>query len=280
MNWKSIYKSFILIIVYIVLMAITSAKHSICLPLMLILTFTISYFIYLKSDKKRYLMTGLLLATPISFLFLITCIVVNDFSRGLPYIVFVPIAVYLAFLFFKYKYWFIPILSIILFSFVSFFLFPNYFIYYQNHDAEKNILYTNVKLVNKKNEEITLDQNKIIVLDFWSTSCGICFKKFPDLQKTYDKFKVNKKVEIISVNVPIEKDKFQKTSKILDSIGYTFSKLYAKSFKEVEDNLKFNTFPHLIIIKEGRIRYDGYLVTNDESKLYNIDDEIEKLLNE
>ena len=270
----------VLSIIYNILGVIVWYQHRYLVFLMLIATFIISYFIFTKTALKYRFKVSLLFVLPFILLSFLSCLYYRDFSRGLPYIVFVPLSTYLAHLALKTSKIWISIFSFFLFTLISFFIFPNFFVYYHNHNAEKNILFTDIKLVNKKNQEITLNQNKIVVLDFWSTNCGICFEKFPDLQKTFTKFKDNKNVEIISVNVPIRNDKFEKTTTILDSIGYTFPMLYAKSFDEVETNLKFNTFPHLIIIKEGRIRYDGYLITNDESKLYNIDDEINKLLDE
>lgn len=268
----------ILSIIYNIIGVIVWYQHRYLLFLMLISTFIISYIIFTKTNQKDKLKVSLLFVTPFILLSFFSCLYYRDFSRGLPYIVFVPFSTYLAYLALKTNRVVISIISFFVFCIISFFLFPNYFIYYHNHNAEKNIMFNNIELVNKSNKTVKLNPKKIIVLDFWSTNCGICFKKFPDLQKTYNKFKNNKSVDIISVNVPIRNDKFEITVKILDSIGYTFPKLFAKSLEEVETKLKFNTFPHLIIIKEGRIRYDGYLVTEDESKLYNIDDEINKLL--
>jgi len=270
----------IIFLLYNVVGLLTWYKHIYLLPIMLVLTFATSYYCYIKNSLISNFRLTLLLGFPLPLILLLTCFFVKDFSRGLPYIIFIPISCYLAFLFYRYKKKYIAILSLILFAFIAFVAFPNYFIYYHNHKAERSVVFNKITLLNTKNEKVLLDNDKIIVLDFWTTNCGICFEKFPDLEKTYIKYKNNERVKIISVNVPIRNDKFGNTIKILDSIGYTFPKLYAKSFKEVENNLKFNTFPHLMILKNNIIRYDGYLVTSDESKLYNIDDEINRLLNE
>lgn len=267
-------------LIYNILMFLTWANHLILLPLMLISSLIVSYFIYKNFQNQNWLKTGLTLNLPIIILFILTSIWYKDFSRSLPYILFIPFTSFLGYWYFKQKKIYIPFLSVLIIIVVSFFLFPNYFVYYQNHNAEKNIPFLNITLLNNKKEKIYLDTRKIIVLDFWSTSCGICFKKFPDLEKTYQRYKSNNEVEIYTVNVPIKGDEFNKTINILDSIGYTFPKLYAGSFKEVETKLKFNTFPHLMIIKNNKIRYDGFLVTQDESKFYNIEDEINKLLKE
>ncbi|MNE92871.1 hypothetical protein D3C80_1906500 [compost metagenome] len=56
--------------------------------------------------------------------------------------------------------------------------------------------------------------------------------------------------------------------------------MYAKSARQIEDSLDFNTFPHLIIVKNGKIRYDGMFVSEKETAVFSIESEIEKLLNE
>ena len=107
------------------------------------------------------------------------------------------------------------------------------------------------------------------------------FYKFPDFERTYNKYKNNKNLEFYVVNVPIERrGKFENTIKILDSIGYKFPKLYAKSSIEIEKQLHFNTFPHLIIIKNGKIRYDGMFETKSNTFIFSVESEIENLQKE
>lgn len=282
-QYKMIRRTFIgtqILIVYLILMTITSGAHSIILPCMLVITFVLAYINFKKNKHMQNFKLGLLFALPFPIILFTTCLLVADFSRGLPYIVFIPLFSFLGFLYLKKQQLMVLIFSTVLVGFISYYLFPAYFIYYHNHDAEKNILYSEITLLNKEKEKVELDNDKIIVLDFWTTSCGICFKKFPELEQIYQKFKLNKRVEIYTVNVPIKKDKFEKTIKILDSIGYEFPKLYAQSANQVETNLKFNTYPHLIILKKGKIRYDGFLITENSSKKYNIENQINKLLNE
>lgn len=276
---KNIYIGSYMIIIYNVLGTITWYKHLYLLPLTLSINYFLSYYIFSK-HKTDFVKQGLLICMPLTIFFITICTLEADFSRGLPYILFIPLSTYLAFLHYKFKSILIPILSFFLFGFISLVIFPNYFIYYHNYNAEKNIDFPNIKFKNNKYETTNFDKNKIIVLDFWSTSCGICFEKFPMLEETYNKYKNNKNVEIYSVNVPIKNDKYEKTIKILDSMGYSFPKIYAESLKQVEDSLHFNTFPNLMIIKNGKIRYEGVLENKSTSLIYNIEDQIQKLINE
>ncbi len=261
-------------------MTICWGNHKIMLPVILFITYFLSIYLFKNIENSEILKKGMYLCLPFPILCLITCIWYEDFSRGLPYIIFIPFFTFFGYLYVKYQKKYSIVLSLILISFVSLILFPNYFVWYYNHDAEKNVNYHYIDVINFKQEQVVLDKSKIVVLDFWSTNCGICFKKFPDLENIYAKYKNNNKVAIYAVHVPTKGDVFNKSIKLLDKYNYHFPKLYAKSLQQVEDSLKFNTFPHLMIIKNGKIRYDGFLVTAEESVIYNIDDEIDKLLKE
>ena len=250
---------------------------------MIILTLTSLFFVTILNLRKKEevsILDCFKIAVPFFMLLFISGIFVKDFSRIIQYLLFTPISSVLAYLYLKTKKIVIIPLSLSFFYCVGRFMFITMFSFISNINAEKNIVFPEVTLLNDFNKPVLLDKNKVIVLDFWSTSCGICFTKFPDLEATSDKYKNNKNVEIYAVNFPIRGDKFNKTIKILDSIGYKFPKLFAKSAKQIEDSLHFNTFPHLIIVKNGKIRYEGMFETQKNTFVFSIESEIEKLLNE
>ena len=266
------------ILIYFLFGVLTWGNHEFMLPLILISGFIISYTIIKKSQNIK--IDLFLLNFPFVLLVFLTCLVGGDFSRGFLYIFFVPISTFLSYLYFKFKTIFIPIFSLALFLIIGFAIYPNFYSLLKNHNSEKNLIFPKVSIIDKENRHTNLYKNKIVVLDFWTTSCGICFKKFPDLEATYLKYKNNPNIEIYSINVPENRDKFQNTINILDSKGYKFPKLYAKSAKEIRDSLNIYSFPHLLILKNGRIRYDGQLETKENVYLFNIESEIDKLLNE
>lgn len=159
-------------------------------------------------------------------------------------------------------------------------IFDNVLIFVENKDAQTNTHFLEVTFTNDKKKVVTFKNNKIIILDFWLTTCAICFSKFPDLESTYLKYKKNPNVMIYAVNVPIRNDQFEKTTTILTGLGYTFPKIYANSAKQIEDSLKINSFPHLLILKNGKIRYNGILETSKHVVIYSVESQIEKLLKE
>lgn len=267
------------IVLYLIIGTLFDGNHVPMISIFLACVFAITVFAF-KNKTDVSLVQCFKIILPFWLILLLTCIFVQDFSRCIQYLIFVPVSSYLAYLYLKTKKIFIIPIAVVFFYCVGNYFFITIFTYLSNSKAEKNINLPKINLVNSNNEEIDLYRDKIIVLDFWSTSCGICFEEFPKFESVYEKHKSNKEVEIYSVNCPLKRDKFEKTVKILDSIGYKFPKLYAKSAKQIEDSLHFNTFPHLIIVKNGKIRYDGMFVSEKETAVFSIESEIEKLLNE
>jgi thiol-disulfide isomerase/thioredoxin len=275
---KNILTPLLLLVFYVLYGTITYGDHSWMLFLTLTTCFFISLYFFKNCTNNDAFKSILILIAPILIIFLTTLTIYGQYSRTILYIIFIPISSFLAYVLFKLKKNIIILLSLCLFWVVGFVLFQNVLILVENKNAETNLRFPQVNFINENKSQVKLDKNKIIILDFWSTSCGICFTKFPDLESTYLKYKKNPNVIIYTVNVPLRKDNFNKTTKILNNLGYTFPKIYATSAKQIEDSLKINSFPHLIILKNGRIRYNGIFETEKKVAFYNIESEIEKLL--
>lgn len=275
---KKILFSSLFIISYVFSGILFWGEHSYMLPFNLIVTFVISFFIFKKSANAK--LDYFIINVPFFSLLIFTSIIGKDFSRLMTYIIFVPLSSLIGYWFIKDKNLLKVILSFLLILITSNLFKDNFFSYYHNKNGQKDVPFPKVSLTDSNKNKIILNKNKIIVLDFWSTSCSICFKKFPDLEDTFKKYQLNKDIEIYSLNVPLKNDDFQNTTKILDSIGYSFPKLYAVSAKEIKDSLDIDSFPHLLIIKNGKIRFDGMLETNRNVRIYSIDSEIQRLIDE
>jgi thiol-disulfide isomerase/thioredoxin len=100
-------------------------------------------------------------------------------------------------------------------------------------------------------------QNKIVLLDFWHTRCGICFEKFPHLQTAYDKYKNDSSVLIYAVNKPIEEDKPNQAFEIIKEEGYSFPVVIAKD-EELPEKFGVKGYPTTFVIdRHGTIVYKG-----------------------
>src|ERR1044072_5877884 len=98
---------------------------------------------------------------------------------------------------------------------------------------------------------------KIALLDFWYTGCGICFKKFPQVQAAYDKYKDDASVKIMAVDWPIKDDKPGEAFNVIREEGYTFPVVIAGS-EDLPEKLGVKGYPTTFVIdRQGKIVYRG-----------------------
>ncbi|GAP72306.1 cytochrome c-type biogenesis protein ResA [Candidatus Symbiothrix dinenymphae] len=122
-------------------------------------------------------------------------------------------------------------------------------------------------------------KGKIVVFDFWSTSCGVCFRDFPKFDSIYQKYKNRDDIAIYSVNLPIPRDTEEQILDKIKSLNYSFPMLLAsEDIYFYEKQFNFRGVPHLMILdKNGKIVFNG--LPNFKKKVaYNIEDMIDKLL--
>jgi thiol-disulfide isomerase/thioredoxin len=109
---------------------------------------------------------------------------------------------------------------------------------------------------NNKINNQTLE-NKIVLLDFWHSRCGVCFQKFPQLQAFYDKYKDDDSIVVFAVNKPIEEDKQKSVFKVIEDRGYNFPVLLPID-EELPDKFGVFRFPATFVIdKYGNVVYKG-----------------------
>ena len=129
-------------------------------------------------------------------------------------------------------------------------------------------------------------EGKIIVLDLWTTSCGVCFRKFPDFEWFFQKYEQREDVKIYAVNIPTRGDTWEKiqriTNKQITAKRYSFPVLFAtENADSFEKKFKYQLYPTAIVIdKKGVVRYTGTVNILDYIKINNLDTILQKLLNE
>lgn len=103
--------------------------------------------------------------------------------------------------------------------------------------------------------------SQVTVIDFWTTHCGVCFRKFPLLEKLYTQYKSNPKVRIYSVNVPLEGDTSSQAFNQLAAFNYTFPMLQsAKGWDETAGQFNLVGVPTVFVVdKNNVIKFKGDL---------------------
>ncbi|MEZ0538373.1 TlpA family protein disulfide reductase [Fibrella arboris] len=116
-------------------------------------------------------------------------------------------------------------------------------------------------LVTAAGDTISSDSMKgqFVVLDFWNTGCGVCFKKFPQLEQYHTRYKGNSKVKFFAVNIPLSRDMPGQAASILAKDGYTFPVLLAKN-QSLTSLFKVNSYPTVIILDPSQhVIYRGVI---------------------
>ena len=184
----------------------------------------------------------------------------------------------------KIQYFVLYLLFIISFSTLGM---PNYLSYIFNYDSleiEKEKPYIqDFSLYDSTLNKIELQKmkGKIIVLDFWTTSCGVCYKKFPEFEKLAGQYKEFNNVCFYAVNIITKRDSIEKVIKHTETLGYNFPFLFTKAsdVKSIQKKTSVFSFPTIIIINnEGKIVYHGSLLTDDIILYHNTKRTIDKLL--
>jgi len=99
---------------------------------------------------------------------------------------------------------------------------------------------------------------KYTVLDFWHTSYGVCFIKFPELDEQYLKYSSNRTVDIYAANVRLPQDKEGVSFEIISDRGYSFPTLQGGQVEDAKDIFGVYGYPTAIVLnKTGSIVFRG-----------------------
>jgi len=171
---------------------------------------------------------------------------------------------------------------ILLFGYIGM---PNWLAYSFSKKTSDRFPVPSIQLTNVNGESFNLNEQsgKVLVLDFWSTSCGICFKKFPDFDRLKQKYTSQKDIEFYAVNLIQPREELSSVMKITGSFNFSFSTLYTdnNSANQIRELLKVEAVPTIVIInKQGEVVYTGDFNTEKYVFVNNIYDLIETALKE
>lgn len=100
-------------------------------------------------------------------------------------------------------------------------------------------------------------KGKTIVLDFWSTTCAPCVKKFPVLDAISKKYRQDTSIIIASVYLPTPGDTPERIRNFGSIQNYSFTRLYSRELR-MWKQFRVPFLPYLVVIdRDHRIRYRG-----------------------
>lgn len=115
-----------------------------------------------------------------------------------------------------------------------------------------------IQIVKKTEDSLWLNDNEILVIDFWATWCTPCISGFPALNETYHKF-AGRGVDFIAVS----QEKQGRVEHFLSSRNYDFPVGIDKE-GELFKSLGITAIPKCVVInKLGVVLYEGSHVDNE-----------------
>jgi thiol-disulfide isomerase/thioredoxin len=152
--------------------------------------------------------------------------------------------------------------SITIVLLLGYFGMPNWLAYSFSKNNADRFDAPPIQLISENGEPFVLNNQsgKILVLDFWSTSCGICFKKFPDFDRIKQKYAAKTEIEFYAVNLIQPREELSAVKKVTSTFSYTFKTLYTDnhSANQIRELLKIEAVPAIVIInKNGEVVYTG-----------------------
>lgn len=113
-------------------------------------------------------------------------------------------------------------------------------------------------------------EDKLIILDFFQTSCSLCFKAFPTVQKVYERYRNDSNISFFAIDIPLPVDTGYNIVEIIKRKGFTFPVLLAKS--KTDSLFNIHAYPTVCVLKNNRIIFRG----NIEDVVFVVDREVKK----
>lgn len=101
-------------------------------------------------------------------------------------------------------------------------------------------------------------EGKLVIFDFWISSCGYCFMEMPEYEKLFVKYRNHKDILLYSVNHPLHSDTAGLANYLIRDLNLTFPILYASN--SVVKQFYVDYYPKYIAVEDGKtIVYRGNL---------------------
>lgn len=120
---------------------------------------------------------------------------------------------------------------------------------------------------------------KVVVLDLWTTSCKVCFEKFPDFEKFYLDNQGRSDIIIYSVNLPENNQEIEVIYGVINKLDYKFPILISKkSYNFYNEMYNINGVPSIMVLnKNGKMVYNSNFNNNPFVLVNNLQNLVDKL---
>jgi thiol-disulfide isomerase/thioredoxin len=165
----------------------------------------------------------------------------------------------------------------------SYYAIPNYTSYVMNKNSMPKAIPQDIRLVDRAGNTFSISElkGKVIVLDFWNSTCSVCFKKFPEFDILYETYRTRKDIVFYAVNLKIKELDIHEIWLQSDKIQYDFPLAFTDDENSVRliKELEIQGVPTFIIIdRDFNIKYSGELITENNVFMHNAFGEINKVL--
>lgn len=232
-------------------------------------TFMTYYFLQKKTEKKWdiYIISGLIILGRIILELPLRISNFEDTLISLPNTLLACLAVVLAtFVFMAKKKMIVGIASTIIWTYCVFIGHEKWLDYITWGAVPEANVSSFVIKTSEGDKALKDIKDSYILLDFWNSKCGVCFRSFPHLQTLYDKYR--DKISLASVFVPLYKGEQQEDGQSrMDEMNYTFPVWSVAKEDTLLNILEIDRYPAVILLDERRnVLFKGNL-KNAQKKL-------------
>ena len=253
---------FLPIVVYMFALECIDSSHSFSYPIINVIC-VLLYLILIRLKVPKFYRILNYIFFPI--LILVVCILIVDFKRGVVYFTILPLTGFIV----EYVKRSFVLICLLLISIMtgSLFIQENWFSYEQNqfdlaYLREKQMPSLQFKSV-ENDDLLVFDDDKTYIVNFWISSCGVCYRAMKDLQK--QKLS-NECTIIINVNLLLKDETPQQNLELLERYS-----IKSFSYYSIDDNWNkyLDSFPKEMIVRDGKVQFIGSLKSEWNNIFYN-----------
>jgi thiol-disulfide isomerase/thioredoxin len=110
--------------------------------------------------------------------------------------------------------------------------------------------------VDGREVDLTKLKGKVVLVDFWATTCGPCVKELPRVKAAYDKFQ-SQGFEVVGISCDTDKERLNKYLKEKEILWPQY--FDGKGFyNKISQNFGIDGIPHMLLMdKKGLLRFDN-----------------------